>query len=74
MLIRSQYKTSIINLDCVKEIFIDVDNNIAAYSNGINSYLGTYSTVEKAIKVLDRIMVAYETMDDVFVMPQDSEV
>lgn len=89
MLIRSQDKKTLVNLDNVARITIehirDSDYRIAAGY----IYIGTYSTEEKAIKVLDMIQKEYRKETDlchdtnilfcvpkniVFQMPQDSEV
>jgi hypothetical protein len=102
MLIRSQDKRAIVNLDDIAEIYTNIVNprkeikekyetEIKYHSGALNNrYLGTYSTEEKAIKVLDMIQEKYETyigvtngfngiqgcynMPKVFQMPQDSEV
>ena len=81
MLIRGQDQSCIINLNCVTGIYIDEDSNVIAYhDNGRNSWLGDYSTEEKAIKVLDMICdtcrnIAFiDEKAVVFQMPQDSEV
>ncbi len=85
MLIRSQDKSTIVNVERATKI------NMCHGKNGIygilvkfpftdNKYkshidvLGEYSTEEKALKVLDMIQIAYYDCDEAFVMPQDSEV
>lgn len=81
MLIRSQDKKELHNLDGIKMI------NVVSISNGhlveVNSQhtIGIYSTEEKAIKVLDMIEDAYKDFrggniyeHSVFQMPQDDEV
>ena len=90
MIIRSQNKKSIINLDSVDTIETR-DNQIRYFCGGgmeTMGVLGKYSTEEKAIKVLDMIQSAYCRTEDVksgavqaqkqdsfcFDMPQDSEV
>lgn len=83
MLIRSQDKKSILNLDKVMQLcvvtppFGTVERMIMANGAGV----GTYSTEEKAIKVLDMIEDAYKDFrggniyeHSVFQMPQDEEV
>lgn len=84
MIIRSQDK---------KSITTDLNINIYEYDNGsafemINkslTSLGTYSTEEKVIKVLDMIMEHYDKVMDArhwndeyqenyFIMPSDEEV
>ena len=88
MLIRSQEKKELHNLDGIKMI------KVVSISNGhlveVNSQhtIGTYSTKEKAIKVLDMIQDDYLYCERckargeeagsippfIFQMPQDSEV
>ena len=84
MIIRSQDKKKIFNLEQIRKI--DCETN-SVMADDI-SVMGTYSTEEKAIKVLDMICDAYCRMEDVkcgavqaqkhdsfcFNMPQDSEV
>lgn len=82
MIIRSQNKKGIINLNNIDTI--DVYDGQVRYFNGGGlesmGILGTYSTEEKAIKVLDMICDACRNIafiDEqavVFQMPQDSEV
>lgn len=60
MLIRSQSKTSLVNMDRVNLIYIAGGNTIQAfYSENDSDTLGIYSTEEKAIKVLDMIQDKY---------------
>ena len=83
MIIRSQDKKSITD---DLNLYID-DYNQEGYSicNSKMDNLGTYSTEEKAIKVLDMIQEHYDKVidarywndtyqDNYFQMPQDSEV
>ena len=92
MLIRSQDKKSIVNLDNIMQITVVIppcsNNEYAVIGNG--AVMGTYSTEEKAIKVLDMIQNTYVqygaikngfgdvhgafNLPKVFQMPQDSEV
>lgn len=90
MLIRSQNEKELHNLDRIK--MISVVTNSQDYFVEVNSQhtIGTYSTEEKAIKVLDMIQDAYLCTTEivlskdeickcfpratVFQMPQDSEV
>ena len=80
MIIRSQDKKKLHNLDGIK--MISVTTNSQNYFVEVNSQktIGTYSTEEKAIKVLDMICDACRNtafIDEqavVFYMPQDSEV
>lgn len=91
MIIRSQDKKNIVNFNNIKNIKVQGWENIfdicvAEYN--FFEKIGTYSTEEKAMKVLDMIQDAYCRMEDVkchavtptkedsfcFQMPQDSEV
>lgn len=104
MLIRSQDKKSLCNYNsgivtAFEKYDYDIINNrmVPTEIKGYNIFfcdqsreiqIGTYSTEEKAIKVLDMIQVAYMNLDysrflgnekieyseNVFVMPQDEEV
>ena len=90
MIIRSQNKKEIVNLNMIDTIE-ERDNQIMYFSGGMEpvGLLGQYSTEEKAIKVLDMICGRYQAIwdvenkcisgdginfDSVFYMPQDSEV
>lgn len=75
MLIRSQNKKCIINLNNVDTLEYR-ENKIVYYNGGeeTKGTLGTYSTEEKAIKVLDMIQKSYERRWEIFEMPRDSEV
>ena len=60
MLIRTQSKTSLVNADKVNCIYAVGGTTIQAYySENDQDTLGTYSTEEKAIKVLDMIQNKY---------------
>lgn len=65
MLIRSQDKTCITNMEQVTDVFCgkyrkgEKYNIIAALAGGNTTNLGKYNTEEKAIKVLDMIEQAY---------------
>lgn len=60
MIVRSQNKKLIVNFDNVSEVCIrDNSIGVGAIAGGVN-FIGTYSTEEKAIKVLDMIQNAYE--------------
>lgn len=88
MIIRSQNKKELHNLDTIK--MIKIVTNSQDYFVEVNSQhtIGTYSTEEKAIKVLDEICafangIHFENIATdqcgrldgiVFQMPQDSEV
>ena len=93
MIIRSQDREKIVNLNNITRI--DIENgrdgmNVWASNMGITSLLGTYSTEEKAIKVLDMIQNAYTQYGTIknglgsihgafnlpkcFQMPSDAEV
>lgn len=87
MLIRSQDKKILANLNNLQSIFIEKSKEKYIVSLSVRK-LGEYSTEEKAIKVLDMIQVTYMNLDysrflgeekieyfeNVFVMPQDEEV
>lgn len=74
MIIRSQDKKKIYNFEQIRKI--DCETN-SVMADDV-SVMGTYSTEEKAIKVLDMIENACRniafTDGTVFHMPQDSEV
>ena len=89
MLIRSQDKTAIINFENTNGIFTEVkklrdkgikehyETDIMYHSGTAGGRIGTYSSEEKAIKVLDMIEQEYKIelyKNKVFQMPQDSEV
>lgn len=83
MIIRSQNKKNIANMNCIDTITI-IGEEIRYFYGSENGFgiLGYYSTEEKAIKVLDMIQKEYIRANDaysgslniVFQMPQDSEV
>lgn len=83
MIIRSQNKKAIVNLNMIDTIE-ERDNQIRYFSGGgmeTVGLLGQYSTEEKAIKVLDMICNAYENYrggnvyeHSIFNMPIDEEV
>ena len=87
MLIRSQNKRILINMNNVSSIEVG-DNELRIFADdGETIYdLGSYSTREKAMKVLDMIQEAYEryeyekvfktglTLFETFQMIEDSEV
>ena len=83
MIIRTQNKKTIVNFDAVDTICVDSKVPIIKYYSGTEETvgaLGTYSTEEKAIKVLDMICNANRNAAFIdksavlFEMPQDSEV
>ena len=86
MLIRSQSKKSIVNLDNIIEIGAHDTKIVCAGAYGSVGLMGIYSTEEKAIKVLDMIQSAYNAIETMkidkqawkdnhyFEMPLDSEV
>ena len=89
MLIRSQNKTAIINVDNAFSIAIqDINGATTIYvgSQGSCCNMAEYSTKAKAMKVLDMIQEAYckfmsvknddawSGKESVFYMPEDSEV
>ena len=89
MLIRSQNKIGIVNLNQIDTIVYDDRRDvILAYNPGNASMdLGKYTTEEKAVKVLDMIQEQYQYIQEckyicigcsqpefIFQMPQDDEV
>lgn len=78
MIIRSQDKKSIFNLESIKSIKVGVlSKSWAGESCDISidkEVVGKYSTEGKAIKVLDMIQSNYERRREAFQMPQDNEV
>lgn len=72
MWIRSQDKELLINVDGLK-----IENNrICIETSNWYVVLGKYSTKEKALTVLDKIVeeINYGDLQNVFQMPQDDEV
>ncbi len=67
--IRSRDKEMIMNCNSLE---IDLEDGKSIYSNGY--VLGTYSTKEKALKVLDDIENYLARGYDFYKMPQDDEV
>lgn len=89
MLIRSQDKTAVVNVDNVFDIGTRDINGATAICIGSSSSfrnIAEYSTKAKALKVLDMIQEAYAEYEaeriykegvfeiEVFQMPEDSEV
>lgn len=82
MLIRSQDKKSLINMDNVTDLSVVSGSEIMAYYTTDQEYqrIGKYNDEAKAIKVLDMIQEFYNRykydveMSDTFQMPQDEEV
>lgn len=75
MLIRSQDKEILANMEGPIAIEILSDGKGHATMYWKDSYvLGTYSSKEKAIKVLDMIQEAYINGHIDYQMPEDSEV
>ena len=75
MLIRSQDKETLANMEGPIAIEILGDGKGHATMYWKDSYvLGTYSSKEKAIKVLDMIQEAYVNGHIDYQMPADSEV
>ena len=87
MLIRTQDKERLVNLDNIISIYTErisrhgeiqerYITNIKYHAGVIGGIsLGTYSSEEKAIKVLDKIQELYSYgCFDVFEMPSDDEV
>lgn len=75
MLIRSQNKRILINMNNVSSIEVG-DNELRIFADdGETIYdLGSYSTREKAMKVLDMIQEAYVNGNIDYQIPGDSEV
>lgn len=80
MWIRSQSKDVITNANHLKILYLHhcgycifTDNHL---DPNTTTNLGTYSTKEKALKVLDKIVeeINYGDLQNVFQMPQDDEV
>ena len=73
MWIRSQDKTRLLKANYVRVKGIDIE---AIHSDMLWSLIGCYSTKEKALKVLDKIVeeINYGDLQNVFQMPQDDEV
>lgn len=67
--IRSQDKELLINCHAIE---ISLENDKSICSSGY--VLGTYSTKEKALKVLDMIEKKIMYNEELFGMPQDNEV
>ena len=64
MIIRSQRKGMILNMDCISKIYVDdvLQENTKIFKYGIvadKEIIGVYSTKEKAVKVLDMICNRY---------------
>lgn len=77
MLIRSQDKTIIVNIDNAFSIAIqDINGATTIYvgSQGACYIIAEYSTKAKAMKVLDMIQEAYVNGHIDYQMPADSEV
>lgn len=78
MLIRTQAKDALINLDKVTAILVYKNTNIVvidSFDSKVNDVLGigTYSTKEKALKVLDKIQEYCFHDHPLFIMPQEEE-
>lgn len=70
MIIRSQRKGMILNMDCISKIYVDdvVYQDTKSIEYGIvadKEIIAVYSTEEKAIKVLDMITETYCRMEDI---------
>ena len=81
MLIRSQDKKSLINMDNVTDLSVVSGSEIMACYTTDQGYqsIGKYSDEAKAIKVLDMIQDAYKSNSidgdfPVFQMPSDEEL
>lgn len=70
MIIRSQRKGMILNMDCIAKIYVDdvLQENTKIFKYGIvadKEIIAVYSTEEKAVKVLDMMQEAYSRMEDI---------
>lgn len=75
MWIRSQNRAVLMNANEVRIVYEDTYCIVCDYYDGEIYYLGEYSTREKALKVLDKIVYFLEFSDiDVFQMPADEDV
>jgi len=75
MIIRSQNKKELHNLDRISNIRVfQLNNGEAIVEVNWQHSIGRYSTEEKAVKVLDIICEKAFVQANVFQMPQDSEV
>lgn len=75
MLIRSQDKSILINMNNVSSIEVGDDRLRIFANNGDAIYdIGEYSTEAKVIKVLDMIQEAYVNGHIDYQIPEDSEV
>lgn len=77
MLIRSQDKTILVNVDNAFNIVIrDINGATAIYAGSSSSCcnIAEYSTKAKAMKVLDTIQEAYINGHIDYQIPKDSEV
>lgn len=78
MLIRTQDKLTLVNLDQVKEIRILKDcvtkNIKCEFADGTGRFIGTYSTEERALEVLDLIEMDYMANCKICNMPQEEEI
>lgn len=59
MFLRSQDKHGFVNLENVDTLCVSSEWEIVALNYNAKSFIGTYSTEEKALKVLDMIQEAY---------------
>ena len=73
MWIRSQDKTRLVKTNYIRVNGNDIE---AIHSDMLCTTIGCYSTKEKALKVLDKIVeeINYGDLQNVFQMPQDDEV
>lgn len=77
MLIKSQDKTILVNVDNVFNISVrDINGTTVIHIGSPSSccIIAEYSTKEKAMKVLDMIQEAYVNGHIDYQMPEDSEV
>jgi hypothetical protein len=74
MLIRTQDKMTLVNLDQVMEISIVGKTVRCQYANGVCRFLGTYSSEENVLELLDDIQRHYNHDAPLFIMPQEEEI
>lgn len=74
MLLRTQDKLTLVNLDQVKEIRIINDNIKCEFADGTGRFVGNYSTGENVLELLDDIQRHYNHDAPLFIMPQEEEI
>ena len=74
MLIRNQRKDQLVNLEHIASFMADESGNVTIAVRGNIYIVGTYSTEEKAIKVLDMIQKHYDSLNVYQNNPSDGYV